>query len=362
MSLSRSTASERSEAAVVTGTMRSPLPLPRAASFAAVPAQGRGGCVDAGEVAPHRLAGRSGRSGPEQVTHDRGDAAVARGFLPGVDRFLAAKDAQGVEAGAERSHVADEEVVVRIRSATRASSGRSSQTHGEARMPLDQSLRHAEVADLRALALDEHRPRRIEPAQRVSQTRRVEGLLRRLRSPGTRPSTEPRWLASVSRSSTCAPRCGERGEQPALAGAGRAADDGHRSSRAGPRARRPRRGGSRGSRLRAGGCESRSGRAPGRARCCVGRRASSRRAATSRAAVEHVTLDMRGDVARDQRRAALLGGERRDLLVIGADRDPLGVVERRPVDRPGERSSANSLSERASTMASKRSRRQRLRC
>ena len=51
---------------------------------------------------------------------------------------------------------------------------------------------------------------------------------------------------------------------------------------------------------------------------------------------EHVTLDMRCDVARDQRGAALPRGERRHLLVLGADRNALGVVQRRPVDCPRE--------------------------
>ena len=52
--------------------------------------------------------------------------------------------------------------------------------------------------------------------------------------------------------------------------------------------------------------------------------------------VEHVPLDVGGDVARDQRRAALLRLERRHLLVLGADRDPLGIAERRPVDGAGQ--------------------------
>src|SRR5206468_4979058 len=47
--------------------------------------------------------------------------------------------------------------------------------------------------------------------------------------------------------------------------------------------------------------------------------------------VEHVPFDMRGDVARNERCAALLRLERGDLLVLGADRLSLAVVERRPV-------------------------------
>ncbi len=46
-------------------------------------------------------------------------------------------------------------------------------------------------------------------------------------------------------------------------------------------------------------------------------------------------LDVARDVFRHQRRAALLRIEGRDLLVKGADRGALGVVEHRAVDRAG---------------------------
>ena len=46
-------------------------------------------------------------------------------------------------------------------------------------------------------------------------------------------------------------------------------------------------------------------------------------------------LDVARDVFRHQRRAAFLRIERRDLLVQGADRGALGVVEHRAIDRAG---------------------------
>jgi hypothetical protein len=52
--------------------------------------------------------------------------------------------------------------------------------------------------------------------------------------------------------------------------------------------------------------------------------------------LEHVALEVRGDVARREDRAALSRGEGRDLLVLGAHGGALGVVERRPVDRAGQ--------------------------
>ena len=195
----------------------------------------------------------------------------------------------------------------------------------------------AQVADLLALALDEHRPRRIEAAQGVPDAG-VEFLLRRLAAAGH----EAEHRAAM---------VGERFEVEHL-----------RALRAPAR--------------RAGGsCPSRSGRRRRASRSALGQRLElgddgaaevavaaledvdakadllehrRQRAAALAAApavderrpfarlVEHVALDVRGDVARDQRGAALLRLERRDLLVLGADRRPLGIVERRPVDGAGQ--------------------------
>ena len=177
--------------------------------------------------------------------------------------------------------------------------------------------------------------------------------------PGTRPSTEPRWLA-------------RRFEVEHLRACG-------------------------GERMRAGGsCPSRSARRSRASRTAAGSASSSattarrnvavaafehvdakadlvehgrERAAALAAApavderrpfarlVEHVALDVRRDVARDERRAALLRLERRDLLVLACRsraRSPSSSDGQ--LTAPGSRSSANSPGERASTMVSKRPR------
>ena len=173
-------------------------------SVAAVPAQAQRRVRQAGEIAPHRLEVDRVVVDDEQVAHDLGRASGARGFLPGVDDRVAAQRAQSVEAGAESRRCR------RRRSRSRPSAGRrarraAARARGTARAhALDQRLGHAQVADLLALAFDEDRSRRIEPAQRVPE-RVSNAFCVGCALPGTRPSTEPRWLASASRSSTCAP-------------------------------------------------------------------------------------------------------------------------------------------------------------
>ena len=157
-------------------------------------------------------------------------------------------------------------------------------------------------------------------AQRVPE-RGVEGLLRGCGSPGTRPSTEPRWLASASRSSTCAPARAA----PAAGGScpSRSAPQTTRS-RSAPAAS-PSVGDDGAAERLVAALEQVDAKADlvehrGRASRCAGRRASSRPAAASRAACRaHGARCARRRCAPTSAAPRFLAVERRDLLVFGAD-------------------------------------------
>ena len=155
--------------------------------------------------------------------------------------------------------------------------------------------------------------------------------------PGTRPSTEPRWFASSSRSSTCTPssvsRCSSRLlPEPVTPQTTR------RSKRCGKLLQR---GDDRAPVLAVAALEQVHTEADGRQH--GGQRTAALPAAPAvdqrrpvLGLVHRFALDVRSDVARRQHRAALARREGRDLLVLGADQRAFGVVQRRPVDRAGQ--------------------------
>ena len=156
--------------------------------------------------------------------HDLGAAAGAHGGVPVVHRLVAALCPQCVEAVAEGGGVGDEVVVVGDQQGDARFDRQFEPDAGRGAHPLDQPLRHAQVADLLALALDEDGSRRVEPVQGVPDPR-VELLLRRLR--GAWHEAEHRAAVIGERLEVkhlLAARC-QGAEQAALAGAGRAADD-----------------------------------------------------------------------------------------------------------------------------------------
>ena len=232
--------------------------------------------------------------------------------------------------------VADEEVVV-LDQQRDAPSERQLEPDASARAHLpDQRFRDAQIADLLALALDEHRPRRIEASQGVPDAA-VEFLLRRLRSAGDQAEDRAAMVGERLEVEDLRALPLQLVEQPALPRPGRPADD--------PPIEARRQLGERGDDgapvlavaalqemdAKADLVEHRGERA---AALAAAPAVDERRPAVRR--VEQVALDVRGDVACDQHGAALPRRERRDLLVERADHDPLGIVERRPVDRPGQ--------------------------
>ena len=116
----------------------------------------------------------------------------------------------------------------------------------------------------------------------ASQTRESNCFCPGCALPGTRPEHRAAVIGERLQVEHLRALRAQRLQQPALARTGGAADhavlEARRAKRRAPAALRA---GTRGSRLRAGGRESRSGRAPARARRCACRRASSRPAASS---------------------------------------------------------------------------------
>ena len=303
------------------------------------PRRGPGAAPTAGEVALHRLQVDRVVVRDEQVAHDLGRATGARGLLPGVRRprcraaRAARRAARRTPRCRRRRSRSPRAAGARVRRAP-ARARRS----GEARM-CSISAGGTRRSPTFLLSLSTYTGRAGSKRRSASQTRESNCFWPGCALPGTRPSTEPRWFASASRSSTCAP-CAL--PAPAAGGSCRSRW-----------CRRPR-----GTRSAAGSVssaaidrapvfavaalehgarESRSGRARARARRCACRRASSRPAACqSLRLVDHLALDVGGDVARHHRRTALLRGEGRDLLVLGADDAALVVVQRRPVDGAGQ--------------------------
>jgi hypothetical protein len=141
----------------------------------------------------------------EEVAHDRLDASAARRFLPGVDRLAPAQQAQRVEAGAEGVDVADEELVFAQQQRDPRVLGQLEPDARRGAHAREQRGRHAQVADLGALAFDEHRARRIEPAQRVPD-RGVERLLRRLRLARREAEDRAAVVGERLEVDTCSPR------------------------------------------------------------------------------------------------------------------------------------------------------------
>ena len=225
-----------------------------------------------------------------------------------------------------------------ISNATRASTGSSSQTHGAARIRwISGSGTRSSPIFLLSLSTNTGRAGSSR-RERVPQ-RDVECFCVGCALPGTSPSTEPRWLAIDSRSSTWPPFA-------AIAPSRRLLPEpvGPQTTRQSKRV---------GSLLerrddgtpelavaaledvdaKADLAEHRRERAAALAAApAVDERQASRAAACRM----HVALDVRRDVARHERRAALARRERRDLLCTRCRSTARSAsFERRPVDGAG---------------------------
>ena len=151
--------------------------------------------------------------------------------------------------------------------------------------------------------------------------------------PGSGPSTEPRWQASASRSSTGSPAAASACSSRLLADPVRPQTTRRRSAR--------------GQRFQLGDDGAAEFAVAAfqhlhveadlvqhqrqRARSLAAAPAIDQRPPAARVR-HHLGLDMARDIARHQRRAALARVEGRDLLVFGADESAFLVVQHRPVD------------------------------
>ena len=311
----------------------------------------------AGEVALHRALVQRVVVVAHQLAEQLGPARRARHRLPTLDALacLAARSARRAarktaRAPARRSRTPAAAVApARHRPSARARSGACSRMRAPAR-------RAPAARRPPALALDEHRPRRIEAAQRLPQ-QRVEALLRWLRSIGQAAEHRAAMAGQRLEVEHLRAQLGQRLQQPRLAAAG-APGDTVNSNRAAA-AWRGRRAPPREtpcSRRAAARCETRSGRETRPARPSAGRRASSTPAAATRAAgparsARCVPAMLRATSAAPSLRAA--SGESCTYNVPTMRRSSSSSTGQ--LTAPGRWSSANSAGERTSMIASKRS-------
>ena len=221
---------------------------------------------------------------------------------------------------------------------------------GRARAAARSAPRARAAADRAALAFDEHRPCRVEAAQRLPDQACRSASALGCGWPGTAPSTEPRWQASAFQVEHLRALRGQRLQQPGLAAAGAAAQ--HAVAKAlrqrlqlGTHHARERPC----SRLPAARCESRSGRGTRPASPSAGRRASSTPAAAIRAAC-------RPSSGPGGRRCCAPPSPRRRLRACSGETCLYSVPTMRrcsssstgQLTAPGRWSSANSAGERTS--------------
>ena len=221
-------------------------------------------------------------------------------------------------------------------SAALSSSPSSSHRHGAARIAaISASATRRSPIFLLSLSTKTSRVG-VEAAQRAPDAR-VELLLRRLLAAGDEAEHRAAVIGERFQVEDLRSLRGEGAEQPALARARRPADDAPAKSRR----QLGELGDDGAAEIAVAAVEDMDAKADliehrrERAAALAAAPAVDERRPLARL-VEHVPLDVAGDVARHQRRAALLRVERRHLRVLGADRHPLGVVERGPVDRAGQ--------------------------
>ena len=293
------------------------------------------GSAKAGEVPAHRASIDRVVVRDQELAHHLIHLPAACCLLPGVDHFVAAHEAQGLEPAAEGLDVAGE---MRVLVEEQGDASVEIEIEGNARRGahrLDQRFGNAQPADRAALAFDVDGSARVELAQCCTEAG-VEVLLRRLGRPGQQAEHRTAMLGQGFEVEHLRPARRQRPQQPALARAGGAADDAQLE----PPGQRLELGQQGAAIAHVAALENVDAKADLRE---DGRQ---RRAALTAAPavderrpfarqLQHVLLDVRGDVAGDQRGAALARRERRDLRVFGADERTLGVVERRPVDGAG---------------------------
>ena len=222
----------------------------------------------------------------QQVAHDLGRAAGARRVLPGVD------DARGRAARAARRGGRRTRRRRRRRSRSRASSSATraraaarASRQGDARMRAI-SASGTRRSPIFLLSLSTNTGRDGSSRRSASQTSVSNAFCDGCALPGTRPSTEPRWLASAFEVEHLR---AARGERVAAGGSCPSRSGRRRRGTSKPRRQRLERGDDGAAEVAVAAFEHVDAKADlveheSRARRCACRRASSRRAASSRAA------------------------------------------------------------------------------
>ncbi len=194
----------------------------------------------------------------QEIVDHRVEVSRARRVVPLLDRRAAVQRHEVRELRRERVRVG-EKVRVLLLQQRDAQRLRCRDPHARRRPHRgEQRLRHLERADLAALRLDEHRAVRREALERREHLR-LEPLLRRLRIAGQVAQQRTAVLRQVLEVEHLRAGGGQRGQQPALARPGEAADDDVAKARRQRRRARRRRGvATSGSRPRAAPRASRS--------------------------------------------------------------------------------------------------------